>query len=77
MIAKYEYPLQHSGRHQDEAFMVAALNYLKGDYANAEVAATRAAKDGDKSKSFKNLQQLLASAESTKNNKSNHNTGKY
>ena len=77
LIAKYGYSLQHSGRHQDEAFMVAALNYLKGDYATAEVAATRAAKDGDRSKSFKNLQQLLASAEPGKNYNSNHKADKY
>lgn len=60
LIAKYEYPLQHRGRHQDEAFMVAALNYLKGDYAAAEQAAAIAAKDGDRSTSFKNLRHLLA-----------------
>ena len=60
LIARYEYPLQHEGRHQDEAFMVAALQYLKGDYTAARQAAELAQKDGDNSNSFKNLQHLLA-----------------
>jgi hypothetical protein len=71
LIAKYEYPLQHSGHHKDEAFMVSALNYLKGDYAAADQAAALAEKDGDRSKSFKNLQQLLVS------NNSNYKNKKY
>ncbi|MCG8380010.1 MAG: hypothetical protein MI865_11130 [Proteobacteria bacterium] len=71
LIAKYEYPLQHKGNHADEAFMVAALNYLKGDYAAAKQAVAIAKKYNDNSQSFQNLQHLLNTG------KSNYYSNKY
>ena len=60
LLPRYEYSLKHHGRHKDEAFMVAALNYLDGNHAAARQAAKRAAKDRDRSQSLKNLERLLA-----------------
>lgn len=77
LIEQYEYALQHRGRHKDEAFMVAALNYLKGDYAAADAAAARAAKDGDRSRSYKNLKHLLVSADPAHDDKSVNSNKDY
>ena len=59
LITKYQYSLSHSGRHKDEAFMVAALSYLKGDYTTAHQAIDLAGRDGDHSRSLKNLRDIL------------------
>lgn len=68
LIARYEYVLQEEGIQRDEAFMVAALNYLKGDREAAGAAASLAAENGDTSRSFENLSRLLASGSSEDNN---------
>ena len=44
----------------DEAFMVAALQYLLQDRKAARKAALRAARDGDQSQSLTNLNKLIA-----------------
>jgi hypothetical protein len=59
LIEKYEYELQHSNKHPDEAFMVSALHYLKYDYGNAHEAINRAITDGDKSLSLGKLHRLV------------------
>ncbi len=59
LIAKYQYKLNRRSQHRDEAFMVAALNYLNSDYSNAYEALERAKRDGDRSHSLRNLQDFL------------------
>jgi hypothetical protein len=59
LIGKYQYRLNHRGRRKDEAFMVAALNYLSGDYNAAHNALERAKRDGDRSHSFRYLREFL------------------
>ena len=59
LIGKYQYDLQHRGRVQDEAFMLAALSYLTGDHASAQWAIDRAERDGDRSRSFRNLKGFI------------------
>ena len=50
----------------DEAFMVAALQYLLQDRKAAHKAALRAARDGDQSQSLTNLNKLIAQLPKTK-----------
>jgi len=59
LIEKYEDPLQENIKHPDEAFMVAALNYLKHNYGSAHEALERAIVDGDNSPSANNLHALI------------------
>jgi tetratricopeptide (TPR) repeat protein len=59
LISKYQHKLSHRGRRKNEAFMVAALSYLIQDYTTAYQALERAERDGDRSRSFKNLRNIL------------------
>ena len=59
LIASYQYSRGHRGRRKNEAFMVAALSYLNHDYATAYQALERAERDGDRSRSFRNLRDFL------------------
>jgi len=59
LIASYQYSPSHRGRRKNEAFMVAALSYLNHDYATAYHALERAERDGDRSRSFRNLRDFL------------------
>lgn len=73
LIARYEYVLQEEGIRRDEAFMVAALNYLKGEREAADAAASLAAENGDTSRSFVNLSRLLASGPPDNSSPDNNN----
>lgn len=59
LIEKYEYLLQPGNRYPDEAFMVSALNYLKGDFIAAHHALGQALAYGDKSPELGNLHRLV------------------
>jgi hypothetical protein len=51
--------LQNKDRNTDEAFMVAALSYLKQDYATADNSIGDAIAAGDQDQSTSNLRQLI------------------
>jgi hypothetical protein len=59
LIEKYEYRLKSGNRYPDEAFMVSALNYLKGDFIAAHYALGLALAYGDKSPDLSNLHRLI------------------
>lgn len=59
LIGQYEYDLRQGGRRQDQAFMLASLHYLNGDYGNAGRALERAERDGDRSRSLRNLKEFV------------------
>lgn len=65
LIPQYEYELGHDEAQSDAAFMIAALNVLKGDEAAADSAAARAAEEGDTTESLTNLQRVLSSGPAT------------
>jgi hypothetical protein len=56
--SKFQHKLKRRGRETDAAFMVAALSYMIGDYSSTYYALKRAHKDGDRSRSYKNLMGL-------------------
>jgi len=56
--SKFEHKLSRRGRETDAAFMVAALSYMIGDYSSVHYALQRAHKDGDRSRSYKNLMTI-------------------
>jgi len=60
LIEQYQYDSPEQGARRDDAFMLAALHYLKGDFEAADAAAARAAEHGDNTPSFRNLSRLLA-----------------
>jgi hypothetical protein len=56
---EYQSALQNKESHTDEAFMVAALSYLKRDFATADNAIGDAIAAGDQDQSTSNLRQLI------------------
>ncbi len=56
---EYQSVLQNKDRNTDEAFMVAALSYLKQDYATADNAIGDAIAAGDQDQSTGNLKHLI------------------
>ncbi len=59
LIVSYKHKLNHRRRRKDEAFMVAALSYIKHDYAGTYQALERAKRDGDSSKSYRFLREFV------------------
>jgi len=60
LVARYRGRLDSGGR-RDAAFMLASLHYLKRDGDSAREAAQIAANNGDRSTSFRHLQQMISS----------------
>ena len=56
---EYQSALQNKDGNIDEAFMVAALSYLKQDYPTADNAVNDAITAGDQDQSTSNLRQLI------------------
>lgn len=77
LIARYQYSLNHRGRHKDEAFMVAALSYLNNDYTSAHHALQRAEHDGDRSRSWRNLSDFLEEAQHSTRSTNQRNPHNY